>query len=114
MSVESNIDYLDYEIKSNKERITAMKKYLEEHPAVSIYKRKLNRKTYYYKKFRKDGKSISEYIGSDKNDMEELLKKLQANSLERKKIKEHYYKLKKINIALEKQLKIARRAYNNG
>jgi hypothetical protein len=113
MSIESNIDYLDYEIKSNMERIASMEKYLEENPSVSIYKRKLNLKTYYYKKFRRDGKSISEYIGSGKDDLVEVLKEIQAGNLERKKVKEHCKKLKKINTALRKQLRIARKAYVN-
>ena len=114
MSIESNIDYLDYEIKSNKERISSMEKYLKKNPSVSIYRRKLNRKIYYYKKFRRDGKSISEYLGSGKDDIEEVLKKIQDKNLERKKIKKNCKKLKKINIALEKQLRIARKAYVNG
>lgn len=114
MSIESNINYLDYEISSNNERIALIEKYLDENPSVSIYKRNVNQKTYYYKKYRKKGKSVSEYLGSDKDKIDNLLEEIQNKNLERKKIKENRKKLKKTNLALEKQLKIARRSYVNG
>jgi hypothetical protein len=113
MSVESNINYLDYEIKSNKDRIALMEKYLRENPSVSIYKRKINQRVYYYKKYRKDGRSISEYLGSNKDNMDEVLETIKAKSSERGKVKENRRRLKKINTALEKQLRIARKAYTN-
>ena len=113
MSVESNINYLDYEITSNKDRIALMEKYLRENPSISIYRRKINRKVYYYKKYRKDGRSISEYLGSNKDNIDELLETIKAKNSERCKVKENCKKLKKINRALEKQLRIARNAYAN-
>ena len=113
MSVESNINYLDYEIKSNKDRIALMEKYLRENPSVSIYKRKINQRVYYYKKYRKDGKSISEYLGTNKDNLYEVLKTIKAKNSERSKVKENCKRLKKINIALEKQLRIARKAHAN-
>ncbi len=114
MSIESNINYLDYEIASNKKRIDSIEKYLEENPSVSIYKRKVNQKTYYYKKYRKEGKSVSKYLGSDKDKIDSVLEEMQNKNQERKRIKENYKKLKKTNIALERQLRIARRSYVNG
>jgi len=114
MSIESNINYLDYEINSNNERIALIEKYLEENPSVSIYKRNVNQKTYYYKKYRKQGKSVSEYLGSDNDKIDNLLEEIQNKNLERKKIKENRKKLKNTNSALEKQLKIARKSYVNG
>ncbi len=113
MSVESNINYLDYEINSNKDRIALMEKYLRENPSISIYRRKINQRVYYYKKYRKDGRSISGYLGSNKDNIDELLETIKAKNSERSKVKENCKKLKKINRALEKQLGIARKAYAN-
>lgn len=113
MSVESNINYLDYEIISNQDRIALMEKYLRENPSISIYKRKINQRVYYYKKYRKDGRSISEYLGRNKGNIDEALKKIADKNSERRKVKENCKKLKKINRALENQLRIARKAYAN-
>lgn len=90
-----------------------MENYLEENPSESIYKRKVKQRIYYYKKYRKHGKSVSEYLGPGKSDIDKLLKELKAKNLKRFKIKENCQKLKKINTALEKQLEIARKAYAN-
>ena len=111
MSIESNIGYLDYEISSNKEKLALMEKYLLTNPSLSIYRRKINRKTYYYKKFRKDGKSVSQYLGNDPNQLTEIMKEIKDKNQERLKVKEKYKKLKEITAALEKQLKIARKAF---
>jgi len=108
MSVESNIDYLDYEIQSNTKRIALMEKFLRENPSISIYKRKINHRSYYYKKYRKEGRSISEYLGISSSRIDEILKEIEIKNAERKKVKENYMKLKKINTALKKQLRIAK------
>jgi hypothetical protein len=113
MSVESNINYLDYEIKSNQDRIALMEKYLRENPSISIYRRQINQRVYYYKKYRKEGRSVSEYLGTNKDNIDEVLETIKAKNSERSKVKENCKRLKKINIALEKQLRIARRAYSN-
>jgi hypothetical protein len=113
MSIESNIGYLDYEINSNKERLALMEKYLLTNPAQSIYRRKIDRNTYYYKKFRKDGKSVSQYLGNNPDQLAEIIKEIEAKNQERQQVKKKYKKIKEITAALEKQLKIAGKVYLN-
>ena len=110
MSIEANINYLDYEIQSNKRRIASMEKYLDENPSISIYKRAIHQRVYYYKKFRECGKSVSRYLGTDSESVREMLLEIQEKNLKRKQVKEKLKKTKKITTALEKQLIIARRA----
>jgi len=51
MSIESNIVYLEEEIKNHQERLQLMERYLKDYPAISVYKRKIRGNIYYYKKF---------------------------------------------------------------
>ncbi len=113
MSIESNINYLEYEIESNKKRIASMEKYLEENPSISIYKRQINQNMYYYKKYRTAGKSVSKYMGKGNDSVQELLAEIEAQNTKRKRIKENCKNLKKNTVAMEKQLTIARRVYLN-
>ncbi len=114
MSIESNIGYLDYEISSNKEKMVLMENYLLTHPTQSVYHRRINQKTYYYKKFRKDGTSVSQYLGNDPQQLTNIIKEIEAKNQERQQVKAQYRKLKEITAALEKQLKIAGKVYLNG
>lgn len=114
MSIESNIGYLDYEISSNKERMALMENYLLTHPKQSVYQRKINQKTYYYKKFRKDGTSVSQYLGNDPQQITSIINEIMAKNQEREQVKAQYKKLKAITSALEKQLKIVSKVYAHG
>jgi hypothetical protein len=113
MALEANIVYLDEELKSNRERMGLMTEYLKENPSVSIYKRKIRGHIYYYKKYWKDGKSVSEFLCKDEAGYEERLKEIEASNEKRRQIKAQFKKLKQETIALEKQLRIARKAYEN-
>jgi hypothetical protein len=113
MVLEANIVYLEEELKNNRERLELMQKYLKENPSVSIYRRKINDRVYYYKKYWKDGKSVSDFLCKDETDYHEHMKEIKAANEKRKKIKAQFKKLKQTAAALEKQLKIARKTYEN-
>ena len=113
MALEANIVYLDEELKNNRERLVLMEKYLKENPSVSIYKRSIRGHVYYYKKYWKEGKSVSEFLCKDGIDVEGRLKEIDAANEKRRQVKSQLKKLKQVTAALEKQLRIARRAYEN-
>ena len=113
MALEANIVYLDEELKNNRERMELMEKYLKENPSVSIYKRKIRGHVYYYKKYWKHGKSVSEFLCKDDAGYKDHLKEIEASNEKLRQIKAQHKKLKQVTSALEKQLKIARRAYEN-
>jgi DNA repair exonuclease SbcCD ATPase subunit len=113
MALEANIVYLEEELKNNRERLELIKKHLKENPSVSIYRRKINDRIYYYKKYWKDGKSVSEFLCKSETDYHEHMKEIKAANEKRKKIKAQFKKLKQTTTALEKQLKIARKAYEH-
>ncbi len=113
MALEANIVYLDEELKSNRERLELMAKFLKENPSVSIYKREIRGNLYYYKKYWQDGKSISEFLCRDESGYEERLKEIEILNEKRRTIKIQFKKLQQVTLALEKQLRIARRAYEN-
>ena len=113
MALEANIVYLDEELKNNRERLVLMEKYLKENPSVSIYKRAIRGHVYYYKKYWKGGKSVSEFLCKDDIDIEGRVKEIDAANEKRRQVKSQLKKLKQVTAALEKQLRIARRAYEN-
>lgn len=113
MALEANIVYLEEELKNNLERLELMRKYLKENPSVSIYRRKVNDRVYYYKKYWKDVKSVSEFLCKEETDYHESMKELKAANEKRKKIKAQFIKLKQTAAAIERQLKIARKTYEN-
>ena len=113
MALEANIIYLEEELKNNCERLELMKKYLKKNPSVSIYKRKINDKVYYYKKYWKEGKSVSEFLCKNGADYEEKAKEVKAANEKRQKVKAQLKKLNQVIAALEKQLRIVRRTYKN-
>jgi hypothetical protein len=112
MALEANIVYLEEELKNNRERSEVMKKYLKENPSVSIYKRKINDRVYYYKKYWKEGKSVSEFLSKNGTD-DEQVKGIKAANEKRQKVKAQLKKLNQVIAALEKQLRIVRKAYEN-
>jgi hypothetical protein len=112
MALEANIVYLEEELKNNRERLEVMKKYLKENPSVSIYKRKINDRVYYYKKYWKEGKSVSEFLSKNGTD-DEQVKGIKAANEKRQKVKAQLKKLNQVIAALEKQLRIVRKAYEN-
>jgi len=112
MALEANIVYLEEELKNNRERLEVMKKYLKENPSVSIYKRKINDRVYYYKKYWKEGKSVSKFLSKNGTD-DEQVKGIKAANEKRQKVKAQLKKLNQVIAALEKQLRIVRKAYEN-
>ncbi|MCP5047782.1 MAG: hypothetical protein GY940_11470 [bacterium] len=113
MALEANIVYLEEELNNNRERLELMETFLKENPSVSVYKRKISGRTYYYKKYWKNGKSVSDFLGKDGSDFGNTLNSIKVANEKRQQIKEQLKTTKKIISALEKQLKIAREAYQN-
>jgi chromosome segregation ATPase len=111
MTLEANIVYLEEELKNNRERLELMGKYLKENPSVSVYKRSVREKVYYYKKFWKEGKSVSEFLCKDETTYRKHQEEIDSVNAKREKIKHQMKRLKQVIVALEKQLKIARKTY---
>jgi chromosome segregation ATPase len=113
MGLEANVVYLEEEIASLQDRIAAIQNFLQANPSVSIYRRSIRGKNYYYKKYRKGIKSISEFLGSGDFDYKGASRKLKVDNEKVKKAKEQLARLKKEMSALEKQAKIARKAFEH-
>lgn len=113
MALEANIVYLDEELKNNRERMELMAAYLKEHPSVSIYKRVIRGRVYYYKKYWKDGKSVSEFLCKDEAEYAARSKEIAQANQKRVQIKSQFKRLKQVNLALAKQLRIAQRAHQD-
>lgn len=111
--MEANIVYLQEEIKNHQERLQLMEKYLKDYPAISVYKRKISGNIYYYKKFWKNGKSVSKFLCKNENEYQREMKKIEAANKKRQIIKNQLQKTKDALKALKKQLQIANKAYKN-
>jgi hypothetical protein len=113
MAIEANIVYLKEEIKNFQERIDSIVDFLNQNPLVSIYCRAINGKIYYYKKFRKNGESVSEFFGNEKFDIRNERKKIDAENRKIRKAKFKLMAFKRGKEAMEKQLKIAQKAFKS-
>ncbi|MCJ7523665.1 MAG: hypothetical protein MUP71_00405 [Candidatus Aminicenantes bacterium] len=113
MGLEANVVYLEEEIANLQERIEAIKSFLQANPLKSIYRRSIRGKVYYYKKYRKGSKSVSEFLGSGDFDFKGAAIKLKADNDKIKKAKGQLAKLKKEILAMKKQAKIARKAFEH-
>ncbi len=113
MGLEANVVYLEEEIASLKERIVVMRNFLRVHPSASIYRRSIKGKIYYYKKYRKGEKSVSDFLGNNEFDFREACGKLNAENEKVKKAKAQLAQLKKELLALQRQARIARKAFEH-
>ena len=109
MSLEANVVYLEEEIANLRERIALIQNFLQANPSASMYHRSIKEKIYYYKKYRKGKKSISEFLGNSSFDFKGACKKLKAENAKVKRAKVQLARLKKEVQALKKQVKIARK-----
>lgn len=113
MGLEANVVYLEEEIANLQERIAAIRSFLQANPSASIYRRSINGRDYYYKKFRKGSRSISESLGNGDFDFKGASKILQAENEKVKRAKAQLARLKKELLALKKQAGIARKAFGH-
>ena len=111
MGLEANVVYLEEEIANLQERIAVIRNFLQANPSASIYRRSIKGRVYYYKKYRKGEKSISELLGNAGFDLQGASRKLKVEKEKVQKAKEQLARLKKEMLALKKQAKIARKAY---
>lgn len=113
MAIESNIVYLEEEIKNHQERLQLMEKYLKDYPAISVYKRKILGNIYYYKKFWKNGKSVSKFLCRNEDEYRREMKVIHAANRKRQIIKKQLKEIRQTIKALKRQLQIAKKAYKN-
>jgi len=113
MGLEANVVYLEEEIANLQERIEAIKSFLQANPSASIYCRSIKGRNYYYKKYRRGEKSISEFLGSGDFDFKGASRKMKVENEKVKRAKEQLAKLKKEILAMKKQVKIARKAFEH-
>lgn len=113
MALESNIVYLEEEIKNHQERLQLMEKYLKDYPAISVYKRKIHGNIYYYKKFWKYGKSVSKFLCRSEDEYRREMKEIHATNRKRQIVKKQLQETRQTIKALQKQLRIAKKAYKN-
>lgn len=110
MGLEANIVYLEEEIKNIQDRIAMIQSFLLANPSASIYRRNINGKIAYYKKFHRGTRPVSEFLGNNSYDFKGALKKLKSENEKILKAKGQLAKLKIEMIALKKQAKIAKKA----
>lgn len=113
MGLEANVVYLEEEIASLQERIAAIKNFLLANPSASIYRRSIKGRVYYYKKYRKGEKSVSQFLGGNDFDFKGASENLNAENEKVKKAKGQLVMLKKEMLALKRQAKIARKAFEH-
>ena len=113
MGLEANVVYLEEEIANLQGRIDALKDFLQANPSASIYRRSIKGKAYYYKKYRKGDKSVSDFLGGSSFDFKGASNNLKAENEKVKKAKAQLAKLKKELLALQRQARIARKAYEH-
>ncbi len=113
MGLEANVVYLEEEIANLQERIALIRSFMHANPSVSIYRRSIKGKVYYYKKYRKGDKSVSEYLGGSEFDFKGASKNVKAENEKVKKAKVQLAKLKKELQALKRQARIARKAFEH-
>ncbi len=113
MGLEANVVYLEEEIANLQERIAVIRGFLQANPSASIYRRSIRGKNYYYKKYRIGEKSISKFLGSEDFDFKGASKKLKAENEKVFRAKVQLAKLIIEMLALKKQAKIARKAFEH-
>jgi len=113
MSLEANVVYLEEEIANLHERMALIQSFLQANPSASIYRRNIKGKVYYYKKYRKGDQSVSEFLGGKDFDFKGASKNLKAENERIIKAKGQLAKLKKEILALKRQAKIARKAFEH-
>ena len=113
MGLEANVVYLEEEIVNLQERIAVIRSFLQANPSASIYRRSIKGKVYYYKKYRKGEKSVSEFLGGGDFDFKRASKNLKAENEKVKKAKAQLAKLKEELLALQRQARIARKAFEH-
>ncbi len=111
MVLESNIVYLEEELKNHQERLQLMETYLKDHPAISVYKRKIHGNIYFYKKFWKNGKSVSKFFCRSEDEYQKGIKEIHSANQKRHMVKKQLQEIRQTIKALKKQLRIAKKAY---
>ena len=113
MPLEANFVYLDEELNRSLERLISMKRFLQENPRVSVYRRAIRGNNYYYKKYWKDGKSVSEFLCRSRDEYRARLKEIEGANKKRERVKEQVRSLQVSIKALRRQLEVVRHAYKN-
>ena len=113
MVLEANIVYLEEELKNQIERLELTQKYLKEHPCVSVYKRNIHGNEYFYKKYWKNGKSISDFLCRSKDAYQIKIKEIRQLNKKRLQAKQQIQIIKQSINALQRQLRIAKKAYRH-
>lgn len=111
MPLEANLVYLDEELKRSQERLISMKRFLLDNPRVSVYRRAIRGNAYYYKKYWKDGKSISEFLCRTSDESRARKKEIEEANKKRERVKGQVRSLQASIKALQRQLDIVRRTY---
>jgi hypothetical protein len=109
--LEANAVYLEEEIRNLRERIVSIRNFLKSNPSSSIYRRSINGRIYYYRKYRKGEKSVSEFLGNNGFDFKEAARKFKAENEKINKARRQLAGLKKDLLTMEKQVRIARKAF---
>ena len=111
MALEANLVYLDEELKRSRERLFLMKRFLKDNPAASVYKRVIRGYVYYYKKYWKDGKSVSDFLCRNAREHRARMKEIMAANRKRELVKDQVRSLQLSIKALQRQMKIVRCAH---
>lgn len=113
MSMAEVVVYLDEELEKLKANYERAQANMAQHPPFQIIKRHIKGHIYYYKKYwdKEQKKRISVFIGKNGSDIEAIKKQQKEVRIDYERRKEANMQRKKILPLLEKQLEIARKAY---
>ncbi len=113
MSVAANLVYLEDACLEAQRRIEQIREFLGRNPSISLYRRLIRGKPYYYRKFRRQGVSVSQYVGSGRIDVKKERQEIRRHNARVDQVKQQLALARREFAALSRQLKISRRAYDH-
>jgi len=105
MAQEELKAYLQEELLNKGQRLSRIEDHLAQTQLFSIQQKRIHGRSYYYKKYRRGSKVISEYLGPVNRDISKEL----AEAERLRQLKSERRRLQKELIVLEKQLVLANR-----
>jgi len=106
MGFRANKAYLQDELQRRQERLELVSEYLNGNPSISLQKRIIKGKAYFYERFRVGEKSTSKFFSKCLAEAEARRVELEEASVLRKKLKAEKRALQEEVSLLERQLKL--------
>lgn len=113
MGFRSNRAYLNDELNRLIQREGYVNSYLKNNPSIALQKRVIKGKSYFYIRYKKDGKSFAEYFTKDPSEAKEKRIEVEKMKALRRKLKEERKVLMNDISLLKAQIKIVDKAIHS-